>query len=103
MIKNRGRYAPAFQGGVSVGETRPAPHPIEKTTNGLLPGSGTPRASTQSDPGPLVQSCVPKAGVLVRPSQTSDDNDRKALVSTSSHPKNKIQSIGLIDVRQPLL
>ena len=78
LIKNRGRRVPAFPGGVVDNEARPALHPAEETANGPLPGSAAPRASHQSDPGPLAQACVPTAGVLVRPSQTSDENDRTA-------------------------
>ena len=55
VIKNRGRPAPAFPSGVAGSEARLALHPAEETTNGPLPGSGAPRASHQSDPGPLAQ------------------------------------------------
>ena len=87
MIKNRGRHAPAFPVGVAGNEARPALHPAEETANGPRPGSAAPRASRQSDPGPLAQACVPTAGVLVRPSQTSDENDRTARGGASDHPK----------------
>ena len=87
LIKTRGRHAHAFPGGAAGNEERPAPNPIEETTNGPRPGSGAPRASHQSDPGPFAQGCVPTVGALVRPSQTSDENDRTARVGPSNHPK----------------
>ena len=87
VIKNRGRHAHAFPGGAAGNEARPAPHPIEETTNGPRPGSGAPRASHQSDPGPLAQGCIPIAGALVQSSRTSDENDRTARVGAISHPK----------------
>ena len=64
VIKNRGRHAPAFRGGVAGSEARPALHPAEETANGPLPGLAAPRASHQSDPGPLAQACVPTADAL---------------------------------------
>ena len=87
LIKNRGRHAPAFPGGVVGNEARPALHPTEETTDEPPQGSGAPRASQQSDPVSLAQGCVSRVVVLVRPSQTSDDNDRTARVGASIHPK----------------
>lgn len=87
LIKNRGRHAPAFLGGVADNEARPALHPAVETANGPRPGLVAPRASHQSDPEPLAQACVPTVGVLVRPSQTSDENDRTARGGASDHPK----------------
>ena len=68
VIKNRGRQAPAFQGGVAGSEVRPALHPADETTNEPPQSLAGPRASHQSDPGPLAQGCVPTVGALVRPS-----------------------------------
>jgi len=87
LIKNRGRRAPAFPGGVADSEARPSPHPTEETTNEPRPGLAAPRASHQSDPEPLAQGCVSRVVVLGRPSQTSDDNDRTARVGALIHPK----------------
>ena len=87
VIKNRDRHAPAFPGEVAGSEARPAPHPIEEITNVPPPGSGAPRASHQSDPGPLAQDCDPNAGDLAQPSQTSDESDRTARVGASNHPR----------------
>ena len=92
VIKNRGRHAHSFPGGAAGNEARPAPHPIEETTNVPRPGSGAPRVSHQSDPGPLAQGCVPIAGALVQSSQTSDENDRTARVGAISHPKRDHES-----------
>ena len=44
------------------------------------PGSGTPRASHQSNQGPLAQDCVPKTGHQEEPSQTNDESDQTAQV-----------------------
>ena len=60
---------------------------VEEAANGPPPGSGAPKASHQSDPGPLAQGCASTAVVLVRPSKTSDENDRTARVGASNHPK----------------
>ena len=87
VFKTRGRHAPASPGEVAGSEARPALHPAEETANELPPGSGAPRASHQIDLGPLAQACVSTAGVLARPSQTSDENGRTARVGASSHPK----------------
>ena len=102
LIKNRGRHAPAFPGGVVGNEARPALHPTEETTNEPPPGSAAPRANHQSDPGPLAQACVPTVGVLVRPSQTSDENDRTARVGATNHPKEITNpSVGMSAWRTP--
>ena len=87
MIKNRVRPALALPAGVAGSKARPAPHPIEETTNGPLPGLGTPRASHQDDQGPFAQSCDPRASDLAQPSRISDESDRKARVGASTHPK----------------
>ena len=58
----------AFPGGVAGSKARPAPHPFEEITNAPLPGSGAPRASHQSDPGPLAQDFDPNAADLAQPS-----------------------------------
>ena len=87
VIKNRGRHAHAFPDEAAGNEARPAPHPIEETTNGPRPGSGAPRASHQSDPGPLAQDCDPNAGNLAQPSQSSDESDRTARGGALNHLK----------------
>ena len=87
LIKNRGRHAPAFPGGAVDNEARPALHPAEETANEPPPGSAAPRASHQSDRGPLAPACVSTADVLVRPSQNSDENDRTARVDVSNYSK----------------
>ena len=97
VIKNRGRHAHAFPDGAAGNEARPAPNPIEETTNGPRPGSGAPRACHQSDPGPIAQGCVPIAGALVHPVKPATKTiEQLELVHSVTLRGSRIQLLGCV-------
>ena len=95
VIKNRGRRAPAFRGGVAGNEARPVLHRAEETTNEPPPGSGAPRASHQSGLGPLAQGCVPTAGDWCDPVKPATETiEQLEWVHQITLRRSRIQALG---------
>ena len=98
LIKNRGRHAPAFPGGVADSEARPAPHPIVETTNGPLRGSAVPGASHQSDPGPLAWMAIPTLVIRHNPAEpTTKTIEQLEWMHSISLRRSRLQAVGMGD------